>query len=401
MRLNLDSKLIGGILLIIGTSIGGGMLALPIANGPTGFLGSSFFLILCWLTMTVGALAILEVNLWFPPGSNLISMAQKTLGYPGKITAWIVYLFLLYSLLSAYIAGGSDVFQSILHRAHIFIPEYLSTILFVLIFGTIVYSGIRAVDYTNRGLMFGKLGVCLLLMLLIFPRIETTNLLNGHWYYATGTIMILMTSFGFATIIPSLRTYFNGDASKLRKAVIIGSLVPLITYIAWDAAIMGVIPLHGSNGLLTLLKSKHSTSELTTSLMLVTNSPWITNFFSFFTSICMLTAFLGVSLGLFDFLADGLKVQKKGASGLLIVTLAYLPPLLIVLFYPGVFISALSYAGLFCVLLLLLMPTMMVWSGRYVKKIALSESYRIKGERFTLILIYIISIFLIYLTVFY
>jgi len=398
-KYTIDSRLIGGILLIIGTSIGGGMLALPLSNAPTGFFNSTLLLILCWLTMVIGALAIIEVNLWLPSGNNLISMAQSTLGLPGKIIAWFVYLFLLYALLSAYIAGGSDVFQSLLHQANIYIPRSLSTLFFVLAFGSIVYSGIRAVDYTNRILMFGKLGVCLLLLILIMPRIDLPNLANGSLKYAGPTLMILITSFGFATIVPSLRSYFRDDAVKLRKAVFIGSLVPLITYIAWDAAIMGVISTSGENGLLALLKSEHSTSDLTAALMNVTQSHWITYCFRLFTSICMLTAFLGVSLGLFDFLADGLKKRKTGLSGIFIVLIAYLPPLVLVLFYPGIFIAALSYAGLFCVILLLLLPALMVWSGRYIKKIAKENSYRIAGGKLTLGFIYLFSIILVYLAI--
>ncbi len=413
----MDSRLIGGILLIIGTSIGGGMLALPISNSTIGFFGSTLLLIAAWIIMTVGALAILEVNLWFASGSNLPSMAQNTLGKTGKIITWIAYLFLLYALLSAYISGGSDVFQALFHQIGIFMPDWLSTLVFVFIFGSIVYSGIRAVDYTNRALMFGKIGVCLLLLLFILPRINLFNLFSGQWEYTGSAIMLSMTSFGFASIVPSLRTYFNDDAIKLRKAIIIGSFVPLIAYIAWDAAIMGVISLEGEQGLLALLKSKHSTSELTLSLTSVTQSTWITYFFRFFTSICMLTAFLGVSLGLFDFLADGLNKTKKGLSGLFIGTLAYLPPLLIVLFYPGIFISALSYAGVFCVILLLLMPALMLWSGRYIKNIASAHAANtvsaqvntntnangsitlVKGGRTVLILIYMISLFLIYLAI--
>lgn len=365
---NFDSRLVGGILLIIGTSIGGGMLALPLSNGPVGFIYSTGLLALCWFIMVLSALAILEVNLWFPPGSNLISMAKATLGLPGKIITWIVYLFLLYALLCAYIAGGSDIFQSLLHQISFSVPNTLSTLLFVLIFGGIVYSGIRTVDYANRALMFGKFGVCLLLLFLIFPHVQITNLSAGNFHYASSTLMILITSFGFANIIPSLRTYFHDDVKKLRRAVYIGSLVPLLIYIAWDAVIMGVIPIDGEQGLLALLHSEHSTSDLTTSLMSVTQNHWITDFFQFFTSICMLTAFLGVSLGLMDFLSDGLNMPKRGKTGLFIALIAFAPPLILVLFCPGIFIAALNYAGLFAVILLILIPALMLWRGRYAKQ---------------------------------
>ncbi len=365
----IDSRLIGGILLIIGTSIGGGMLALPLSNAPTGFIYSSGLLIVSWLIMLLAAYVILEVNLWFPPGSNIVSMARATLGVPGKIIAWFVYLFLLYALLSAYISGGSDIFQAILHQMSLSTPAALSSILFVLIFGSIVYSGVRAVDYANRALMFGKLGVCCLLLFLILPRVHLPHLAEGNWHYASSAFLILIISFGFANIVPSLRTYFQDDVKKLRKAIFIGSFIPLIVYIAWDAAIMGVIPINGPEGLLALLHSERSTSGLTTSLISITQNAWIGNFFRFFTSICMLTAFLGVSLGLFDFLSDGLKIPKRGATGLLIVALAYFPPLILVLFYPGIFITALNYAGVFAVLLLILLPALMLGVGRYIKRI--------------------------------
>ncbi len=39
----MHSRFLGGILLIVGTSIGGGMLALPIANAASGFWTSSLF----------------------------------------------------------------------------------------------------------------------------------------------------------------------------------------------------------------------------------------------------------------------------------------------------------------------------------------------------------------------
>ena len=52
----MKSRLIGCTLLVIGTSIGGGMLALPVITAAGGFLKSSLLLIFAWLTMTIGAL---------------------------------------------------------------------------------------------------------------------------------------------------------------------------------------------------------------------------------------------------------------------------------------------------------------------------------------------------------
>ncbi len=360
------SKLIGGILLIVGTSIGGGMLALPVALATVGVTNSIIFLFLCWLIMTLGALLVLEVNLSFPPGSNIITMAKGTLGLPGQIIAWITCLFLLYTLLAAYISGGSDMLHSLLSKANINLPSWLTSIIFTGVFGAVIYSGVNSVDYLNRGLMFGKLGIYLLLVLIISPHIKSINLSNGSLPAITGSLMVLITSFGFASIVPSLRSYFSDDVHMLRRVIILGSLIPLVCYIVWLIVIMGTVERDGSNGLIALMGSDHATSGLTSALGHSVQSAWIHGFFEFFASICMLTAFLGVSLGLFDFLADGFKLKKRGTQGVKVFGLTFMPPLIIVLINPGVYLHALSYAGICCVLFLLLLPIMMAWRGRKI-----------------------------------
>lgn len=391
----LSPKVIGGILLIVGTSIGGGMLALPVATAQAGFIDSSLFIILCWLVMTTGALLVLEVNRRLPVGSNMISMAKSTLGQPGKYLAWVTYLFFLYTLLSAYISGGSDVFSSLLASAHINLPTWMTTVMFTSLFGLIVYSGIQTVDFVNRGLMFGKLGIYLLLVLLIAPHVSTAKLSGGHLNAISGSLMILITSFGFASIVPSLRSYFDDDVKTLRKVIIIGSLIPLICYIAWDAVIMGVVQRDGNDGLVALANSEHTTSGLTHALQIAINSSVISGFFAFFTSICMLTAFLGVSLGLFDFIADGLNLDKKGVQGKINLSLTFIPPLAIVLLQPGIYLQALKYAGVCCVILLLLLPAIMAWRGRYHMEQRLDNE--VLGGRLTLIIIASLSVGLIIL----
>ena len=387
----MDFKMLGSILLVVGTSIGAGMLALPVATAQLGFAGSLALLFSCWFVMTMGAFLILEVNLWMPQNSNLISMAKATIGPVGQGVAVVSYLLLLYSLISAYIAGGSDLFHNLLLSRQIDIPSWLSATLFTLIFGTVVFLGIRAVDYVNRGLMFVKLSAYALLIALLFPFISSDNLMQGNFKQVSSAtaIMVTITSFGYATIIPSLRIYFAGDIRKLKKAILIGSLIPLICYILWDAAIMGLIPLQGDHGLIAILQSRTSTSDLVNTLSAAASSQSVTLFAKLFTSICVLTSFLGVSLCLTDFLADGLKYEKEGMSNVIISLLTFLPPFLIVLFFPGIFIRALEYAGILCVILLLLLPAWMAWMGRYRRK--MSGSFKVLGEKSLLAFILVFS----------
>lgn len=360
----MNSRFIGGILLIVGTSIGAGMLALPVANAAAGFWTSSIFLLICWAFMTFGALFILEVNLYLPRGKHMVSMADATLGKPGLVVTWLSYLFLLYSLLSAYISGGADVLGGLLAHVNIHAPSWLLASVYTATFGLLVYRGIRQVDLFNRGLMFAKLAIYVVLVLLISPHIEWHYLQEGEASKILGVLMILMTSFGFAIIVPNLRDYFDDDIRSLRKVVLIGSLIPLLCYFAWDGVIIGALPSQGAEGLVALMHSGHTTSTLALNLTKTVNNTFISSLFNGFTSICMLTAFLGVSLCLLSFLGDGLNMIQKGKQGFSLFLLTFLPPLLIVLFYPGAYIHALNYAGYVCVILLLFLPALMSYIGR-------------------------------------
>lgn len=387
----MNLRIVGGILLIAGTSIGGGMLALPIANAATGFWLSSFFLVLCWAITLVGALFILEVNLYLPRGKNMISMAEATMGKTGLFITWACYLVLLYTLLAAYISGGADVFGHLLNLTGIKTRSWQTSCLFTLVFGLVVYGGIRKVDLANRALMFCKLGTYLVLILLITPKITLINFETVNYQAVSATLMILITSFGFAIIVPNLRDYFDDNIPLLKRVIFLGSLVPLFCYILWDAVILGTLPLEGDRGLHSLMQSPHATSRLAILLSSHVNSTLISSLFNFFTEICMLTAFLSVALCLLSFLADGTKIVQKGREGLILAAFTFLPPLVIVIFYPGAYIQALNYAGMICVILLILLPALMTIVAR--KKF--TRRYQVFGGHMTQWIMVGISIILL------
>lgn len=392
----MNSKLFGGTLLVIGTTIGAGMLALPVATAQLGFWGAVALLFGCWALMTACAMLFLEVNLWLPPNSNLISMAGLTLGRSGQAIAWIFYLLLLYSILSAYIAGGGDLLHYILKTENIHISITLADLLFTIIFGSIVYAGIRCVDYVNRGLMFGKLGAFVVLAILILPFITTQHLQDGEWHFLSLPTSLSVTAVSFACllIIPSLRTYFNNDIKALRTAIFFGTLIPLFCYVLWDLVVMGVIPFEGNPGLKQILHSPQSNSTLVATLTHILQNNVVTILLKFFTSICMATSFLSVSLSLSDFLADGLKVNKKGIGNLVIYAATFLPPIIIVLFYPGAFIRGLQYAGLSVFILMILLPPLMAWRGRYHRDLA-DAGYRVRGGKFLLAVLVVFATLMI------
>ena len=343
----MNRRFIGSILLIAGTSIGAGMLALPVVLAVEGFITTIFLLLGCWVVMVFGAFLILEANLWLSSNSNMVSMAKATLGNVGQTIAWIVYLLLLYSLLCAYISSMSDVVQHILLGININAKPWVSAAFVVLVFAGIVYCGMRTVDVANRLLVAVKFGAYALLIFMLVPHVSIAKLLVGKISVNISTLTVIIASFGFATIVPSLRVYLKGDVRKLKLAILIGSLIPLLLYLLWIAVVQGTVHKQGAHGLLQVAASAQVTSSLISVLSQQVQSLSFSSFVHIFIDVCVTTSCLGVSLCLTDFLSDGLQLRKTGKEGAFVYLFAYTPPLIVVIFAPGIFIKALSYAGIY------------------------------------------------------
>lgn len=352
-------KQFGSIYLILGTCIAAGMLGLPVVTAGNHFLLTTLMILSAWLLMTTGAYCLLQVNLAMQPGANIISMSGITLGRFVKGITWIVYLLLLYSLICAYLAASGDLLQALAKTIRIPIPRALSTLLATVLLGSIVYRGIRTVDIVNRGLMSSKIIICLILIVAIFPFAHLTPLSTGQWNWRGPTWLVIITSFGYGSILPSIRDYLQSDRKQLTRAVLIGGFVPMALYLIWIAVIQGALPHHGPAGLIAMNNAPNTNSALMFQIAAVAHLDIIKALSVVFISICSITGFLSVSLSLMDVLADGLQRKKTGWNKLFIATVALLPPLLIVIVDPAIFTRALAYAGFCCLYILAILPIAM------------------------------------------
>jgi tyrosine-specific transport protein len=354
---------LGGALLIAGTTIGVGMLALPIATGPSGFIPSISIYFLCWLFMLCTGLLLLEVCLWMPKDANLITMANKLLGKWGKNVCWIVYLFLFLTVMIAHAVGGGDILSQITHGI---IPPWLSVIIYVLAFAPIVYLGTHSVDRLNLVLFSGVVITYLLFVAASYSHVNVQLLKHQNWSKAWLAIPVLFTAFTYQVIIPTLVTYMERNVKKIRMAIFFGTSIPLIVYLIWQVLILGIIPVDGPNGLIAAAKLGQNAVMPLKNMIGEGRLFAIGKAFAFFT---LTTSYVALSLAYLDFLADGLKVKKKGLKKLALCAAIFVPPTIIALSYPQIFLIALSYAGgVSCAILFGLFPPLMVWIGRYVKK---------------------------------
>ncbi|MBS0627812.1 MAG: tyrosine transporter TyrP, partial [Verrucomicrobia bacterium] len=164
---------------------------------------------------------------------------------------------------------------------------------------------------------------------------------------------IFFTSFGFHGNLPSLIRYLNGDKKSIYLSIILGSFIPLVVYILWQIVTLGVLGTYfevgGDVGLFI--------SQLTAK----TGHPYLSLLTDGFAFLAITTSFLGVALGLFDYISEWFPKEKTQSQTILgklkIALITFILPLVFSLFYPQGFIFALGFAAISLSLLAVILPS--------------------------------------------
>lgn len=380
-----NSRVFGSIMLISGSCIGAGMLGLPVLSAAAGFQPTVMMFIFCWFFVTCAALLLVEVNLWFTGEVNLLTMTEKTLGKFGKGLAWLLFLFLFYSLTLAYVAGGGALFLSFVHSWFgITLPQVLGPIFIASIFGVAVYLGTTTVDWINRVLMVGLAITYALLVGLGSLHVNISNLALQNWTSSLFLMPIMFISFGFHNLIPSLKTYLHSNPQQLRLSIVIGSAIPLIIYLLWIWVILGLVPSH-----VAIVMTTHDSDGMATEMLSqAIGASWVVDASQLFAFFAIVTSLIGVTLSLLDFLADGLKIEKDRNGRIILTLLSIVPPLIFAFIYPNLFLAALSMAGGFGAAVLFgIIPVLMVWVGRYRQN--RTGVHLLPGGKVTLVMVFL------------
>lgn len=362
MRTN---RFIGSILLIAGTAIGAGMIALPVVSGVYGFFSAALLFIIVWIFTTYAAFLLLEVNLWFNKDCNIITMAKNTLGKPGQTAAWILSVFFLYTLMVAYISGLGEMFTDTLTtNFSLNLSSSIGAVFFSFVFAFFVAGKKANLDYLNRLFIIGLAISYIVLIVSITPNVNTTQILTIKLQSPLTALPVAMAAFGYTVVVSSIRNYLGNNVKQLKWAIVIGGAVPLFIYLFWEFVVLGVIPLDGEVSLLAILEHGDAGTGITNALQYILNNPYIIVAARFFVFFAIASSFTGVSMGLYDILADGLNIPHAITGKILNCSFTFLPPLVISLLFPKVFILALGYAGVLNVMLFFILPALMVLRGR-------------------------------------
>ena len=223
---------------LTGTIIGAGILGLPYIFAKSGFLAGLFWLITIGAVMIFVNLCLGEVALRTKGRHQLSGYAKKYLGKWGQRTMFFAMLFGIYSALLAYLIGEGQSLSKLLPGN---INPLILGIAFWIIMTLLLKEGLKGLKKIETWGVIAIIIIVIGIFIRFLPQIQTTNLAiwnNTNLALPIGIVIFALMGF---TSISELREEIRGQEKLLKKAIILGSLIPIALYILFSAIVIGVL----------------------------------------------------------------------------------------------------------------------------------------------------------------
>lgn len=359
------SSFITTMLLIPACAIGAGLFSFPIITGLSGFVPGAVAIILTWIFSTFSGLLIADLSCEFYHDKiHFFSLTEKLLSKPLQYLTLFSFLFICYGSLVGYLSG-------MMHSAHVL--SYLPGILFILAIAYRIHSRKLYNHLTSIQLAFLAIfcimslihsNVCFILYcicyystndelcslnnILFLPTIilysgfsimtmmfyNADNLSYVAHHCLTTSFPVLLTTFSYQLMIPSMANLLDGHKHQLRKAIIAGTSINCAVYLIWYIINIGANPIQ--NIYMAFTQSIPITSIIThsTALQLCGN---------IFTFITMFTSFISILISLKDYWNDAF--QSRISMNIIVPIFIFLPVILICFTCSNIFLWVFASTG--------------------------------------------------------
>ena len=314
-------SLFGGACIIAGVCVGAGMLG-------------------TMLIMTFSGWLLLDVYKDYDLRASFNTVTQNILGNKMNVINNIAVYFVGGILLYAYITASGGILENLTH-SWIDLGEFGSriwSIIFVGCFSFFVWHSTHLVD---------RISVILILFMAISFVLSISGLITNlnvsylfdtqntagtdYAKYVLAVFPVALTSFGYHHSVSSMRAYY-GNEKQAKYAISIGTFIALVLYLLWVINIL--------------------------------ETSYIKQMLNAFSIAAILSSFIGVGLGTFDFLADFFKFDDNKSGRTKAWAVTFLPPLFFSLLSPLGFLKAIGYAGAVATLWTCMTPALLAYKTR-------------------------------------
>jgi len=306
---------------LIGTIIGAGIFGIPYVVAKAGFLvGMVNFVVLGFMIMMIN-LYTGEIALRTKKTHQLVGFADIYLGKWGKWIMTFTSLFSIIGALIAYLIGEGEVLSAMFGGS-----AFMYSMIFFVIASTLIYFDLKVIKDSELWL---NLVLLILILVICIVAIPSVNLQNLQSYDLSKIFLpygVILFAFVGATAIPAMEVELKNNKKEMRKAILVGTLIPFIVYILFTISVVGVTGI--------------KTTEVATVGLGEFFGKYMVFFGNLFPVLTMATSFFLLGLAMKWILHYDFKINKK-LSWLITVSI----PLILFLLGVNSFVGVIGFTG--------------------------------------------------------
>lgn len=312
------------IATLTGCVIGAGVLGIPYVVVRAGFWTGMLVIVAVGFAVLLLHLLMGEISLRSSKPHQLAGYAEKYLGKPGKYLMSASMIIGVYGALLAYTLGVGESLLSIFGGS-----EWLWIVLFYVLMGILLYGGLSILEKSELWMEATKFFILIFILIVLFSSsyFSPSHFVGFSWQNLLLPYGVVLFAYVGTASIPEVREELGKYKSLLKRAIIFGTLIPMIVYVLFTFAVIGV------SGSMTTDVSTIGLSSLFAGLGV---------FLNLFAILAMATSFIALGYALRDMYQIDFGLPRWEAWALTMIV-----PAALIALGARSFIGALQVAGAF------------------------------------------------------
>ena len=340
------TKFSNSVFLISGTAIGSGLISLPIAAAKVGMFWITIIIAITFFVAYKTSSMTIELMKEKGRPLTIVELSYEISGVRARFISMLSLYILSVSLLSVYFAGVNSILNQFL--------GINSTILCIGLFSSFFILKSKAFGKINTLMVSILFGLIFYVIFSSMPKTFANTFSNKFDFSATMLFFpIIFTSFGVQNVCPFVAKQIGLENLKsIKRAFLIGTLIPAIIYIFWIYVILGRVYESDINLYNQIISEGVDVGVLIASLCDSAKFAFETLLLKLLTMFAILTSAAGIGIGLISSLSEVLAMKYRILTPFLISII----PAALAIFIPNAFMNILSFGGMIATVFVIFMP---------------------------------------------
>ena len=224
------------IAIMVGMLVGAGILAMPYVIYQAGFWTGLLVLAFIGFAIMFLHLYIGEIVLRTKGKHQLSGYVEKYLGKKAKHIFTFSVIFMINGGLIAYILGEGVALKALFGGS-----DFVFSLVFFVVMAFLTFFGFKIITNSEMVIVFGMIITILLICIFSAFHIDFNNFQGfdiKKFFIPYGVIFFSIVGGG---AIPPMKALLENHKAKLKKVIIIGTLLTLLIYALFSVIVVGVV----------------------------------------------------------------------------------------------------------------------------------------------------------------